>query len=63
MSFFKRRQFCFELNTLIIVEINEIVNEQLCLLNGIGSMPAQAFGFQYSKEVFSHSIIITVSPP
>lgn len=54
----KRRQFCFELYTLIIVEEYEVVNEQLRFLYRLRLVPAETLGFQYSKEVFSHGVCV-----
>ena len=57
----KRRQFCFELYTLIIVEEYEVVNEQLRFMYRLRLVTSEALGFQYPKEVFSHGVIIAVS--
>ena len=60
-SFFKRRQFCFELNPLMVVEKYKVINELSCMSNGLRFVSSQAFGLEYSEEVFSHSVIIAIS--
>ena len=61
-SFFKRRQFCFKLNPLMVVEEYEVINELSSMCYGLGFVPSQAFDLEYSKEVFCHSVIIAISP-
>ena len=44
-SFFKRRQFCFDLNPLMIVEKNVVVDELPGLVRRLGFVPADTLGF------------------
>ena len=43
---FHRRQFCFELDTLIVVEVDVITYEEARLLIGARFRPINAFCFQ-----------------
>ena len=52
-SLFEWRQFCFELNSLVVVEIDKIVNEATSLLEGSDLRPMDTLRFENGKEVFS----------
>ncbi|SFB95884.1 hypothetical protein SAMN02910406_00909 [Ruminococcus albus] len=51
-SQFKRSQFCFELNALVIVKVYVIINELLCFCKSLYLHTVNAFGFEYRKEIF-----------
>ena len=62
-SLFERRQTCFGLNTLVIVEIDVLINEEFGLFKCVNFLERDAFGPENREEVFRYSIIITVSSP
>ena len=45
-SFFKRSQFCFKLDTLVVVEINVLTYEEASLLICLQFHPIDALRFQ-----------------
>ena len=60
-SQFKRSQFCFELNTLMIVKVNVIINHSSSFLKGRYLCPVNALCFENREEIFSQSIIIRIA--
>ena len=52
-SLFEWRQFCFELNSLVIVKVYEVVNEASSLFEGGDLHPMDTLRFENGKEVFS----------
>lgn len=61
-SLFEWCQFCFELNTFIVVEVDVFTYEEARLLIGFEFGSVDTFGFKNGKEIFSHSIVIRISP-
>ena len=51
-SQFKRSQFCFELNALMIVKVDVIINELPCFGKCLYLRSVNAFGFEDRKEIF-----------
>ena len=49
---FKRSQFSFKLNTLIIVEIYVIINDKTILIKRFEFDYVNALGFEDRKEIF-----------
>lgn len=49
---FKRSQFSFKLNTLIIVEIYVIINDKSSLIKRCEFDSVNALGFEDRKEIF-----------
>ena len=45
----------------MIVEINEIVNELVSLLESLDFLAVDTFSFKDRKEIFRHSVIVTVA--
>ena len=56
-SFLVRCQFCFQLNALIIVEVNVLIKEEASLLLGRRCVAMKPLGFERAEEIFSASII------
>ena len=52
-SYFKRSQFCFELDTLTVVEIDVFIYEEASLLIGLKIGAINALCFENRKEIFS----------
>lgn len=52
-SFFQRRQFCFSLDALVVVEVDVIINGLSCLCKRGKLYPVDAFRFKNREEVFS----------
>ena len=57
----KRRLSGFQLDALVVIEINKIVNQFLGLLKGSDFLPVNALSLKDREEIFSHSIIIAAS--
>ncbi|MDP3447988.1 MAG: hypothetical protein Q8S22_08015 [Eubacteriales bacterium] len=62
-SFFERRQFRFQLDALMVVEIDILINEQSSFVDRFGFAAMDTSCFQNAKEVFRHCIIVAVSTP
>ena len=56
-SFFIRCQFCFQLNALVIVEVNVLIKEEARLLLGGRFVVVKPLGFEGAKEIFGTSIV------
>ena len=52
-SLFKRRQFCLELNPLMVVKVNVIINQRFCHGKIFDFMSVDAFSFEDGKEILS----------
>ncbi|EGO64692.1 hypothetical protein ALO_06513 [Acetonema longum DSM 6540] len=59
---FKWRQFCTYLNSLIVVEPDIIINEINSMLKREALLPINALRLKNGKEVFCHSVVITIAP-
>ena len=59
-SFFKRCQFCFELNALVIVKMNVLINEGASFVKRRKFMAIDTLYFQDAEEVFSHSVVVQI---
>lgn len=57
----KRRLSRFQLDTLVVIEINKIVNQFFGLLKRPDFLPVYTLGFEDREEIFCHSDIIAVS--
>ena len=60
-SFFKRSQFCFGLNTFVVVETYVFTYEEASLLIGFQLRTMDALGFENREEIFRHSIVIRIT--
>lgn len=60
-SHFEGSQFCFKLNTLMIVEIDVSVDEKTSFIKSLKFNAVNAFGFEDREKIFSQSIVIRVS--
>ena len=58
---FQRRQFCFSLDALVVIEINIVVDQYIGLLKGGSLMSVNTLGFENGKEVFCHCVVIAIS--
>ena len=59
----KRSQSCFQLNALMVVEVDVIVNHFIGLYERLWLVPVDTFCFQDAKEIFSQRIVIAISTP
>ena len=59
----KRSQSCFQLNALMVVEVDVIVNHFIGLFKSLRLVSIDALGFQDAKEIFSQRIVIAISTP
>ena len=57
----QRRHSSFQLDALVIVEINVIVDERSGFIKGGGKMSIDALCLNYGEEIFSHCIVIAIS--
>ena len=57
---FQRCQFCFGLDTLVVIEIDVIINELPGLFEGSDLCPVDTLRFEDGEEVFSQSVIIRI---
>ena len=53
-------QFCFELNTFVVVKLNVCTYEETRLLIGADFRTGNTFGFEDREEIFSRSVVIWV---
>ena len=60
-SQFKRSQFCFKLNSLMVVKIDVSINEKTSFLKSLKFYAVNTFSFENGKEIFSQSIVIRIS--
>lgn len=58
----KRRHSSFQLDALVVVEINEIINEFSGLLKILDLLAVNTLGLENGEEVFHHGVVIAVSP-
>ena len=61
-SLFVWCQFCFELNTFVVVEANIFAYEEARLLIGFEFGAVDTLCFENRKEIFSHSVVIRIPP-
>lgn len=61
ISLFQWCQFCFELNTSMVVEVEVFTYEEASLLIGAKFSSADALGLENRKEVLGYSIVIRIS--
>ena len=47
----------------MVIEVDVILNQESSLVDCLGFTPADTFCLQYTKEVFSHCVIIAISSP
>ena len=57
----KRRLSRFQLDALVVIEINKIVNQFFGLLKSPDFLPVNTLSLKDREEIFCHSIIIAVS--
>ena len=57
----KRRLSSFQLDALVVIEINRIVDQFSGLLKRPDFLQVNAISFEDREEIFSHSVIIAVS--
>ena len=57
----ERRQASLCLEPLVVIEVNVLVDQIVRLLKRPDLLSVDAFGFEYTKEIFRHCIVITVS--
>ena len=57
----KRRLSRFQLDTLVVIEINKIVNQFVGLLKSPDFLPVYTLSLEDREEIFCHSVIIAVS--
>ena len=60
-SFFKRSQFCFCLNPILIAEPDVLPDEEASLLKSFQFYTVNALGFENREEIFCHSIVIRIT--
>ena len=58
---FQRRQFCFGLDALVVVEINVIINEFSRFSKSGNLCAVNTLGFENGKEIFSQSIVVRIT--
>jgi len=51
----------FLLNTLVVAKVHIIVNKKPLFVERHSFLAVNALGFQYTEEIFSHSIVDTIS--
>ena len=51
-SQFKRSQFCFKLDTLMIVKVNIVINELFCIGECLELRSVNTFCLENRKEIF-----------
>ncbi len=56
-SFFDRSQFCFNLNPLVVVEVNVFSYEETCILIGLELRFVNALCFENREEVFAKALL------
>ena len=61
-SLFERCQFCFKLDTFIVVEVYVFIYEEARLLIGFEFGAVYTLGFENGKEFFRRSVVIRVAP-
>ena len=57
----KRRLSRFQLDTLVVIEINKIVDQFFSLLKSPDFLPVYTLSLEDREEIFCHSVIIAVS--
>lgn len=60
-SLFKRRQFCFKLNALMVVKMDVIINQRISGGKIFDFLPVNTLSLKYRKEIFSHGVVVTVT--
>ncbi len=60
-SLLKRCQFCFKLDTLVIVKVDVFIYEEASLLIGLKLNAVNALGFENRKEIFCQSVVIRIA--
>ena len=60
-SQFQRRQFCFELDALVVVEVDVVINELTRLFKGCNLLAVDALRFENGEKVFSQSVVVRIS--
>ena len=61
MSFFERGQARFRLNTLVVIEMDVVINQRFGLNKCLWFRAIDTFGFEDGAEVLSHRVIVAVS--
>ncbi len=56
----KRRLSSFELDALVVVEVDIAVNHLICFCEGGRFVPVNALCFEDGEEIFCHRIVIRV---
>lgn len=59
----KRSQSCFQLNALVVVEVNVVVDHFIGLIKSLRLVSVYALSFQDAEEIFSQCIVIAISAP
>ena len=62
-SFFNRRQFCFELDSFMVVKMDVVINQRIGCSKILDFLAVDTLGFQDAKEIFSHSVVEAISTP
>ena len=57
----ERRHSSFELDALVIVEMDVIINQYSGFVKGGWMMPVDAFCLKNREEILCHSIVIAIS--
>ena len=58
----ERRHSSFSLDTLVVIEIDIIVNQHSGFINSNRKVSVDTFGLEDREEIFCHSVVIAVSP-
>ena len=45
----------------MIVEMDVSINQRIGLVEGVGFVPVNAFGFEDGEEIFCHCVIIRIA--
>ena len=61
MSKRERRHASFYLDALVIVEMDVSINQRIGLVEGVGFVPVNTFGFEDGEEIFCHCVIIRIA--
>ena len=56
----KRSQFSIQLNTLVIVEMNIVINQPASFGKGFDLYPVNTLSFENREKIFSQSIVIWI---
>ena len=60
-SHFKGSQFCFKLDTFVIVKVDVFTYEEARLLIGGDFLTVNALSFKNGEKIFSQSVVIRIS--